>query len=443
MKRLLIAGTNSGVGKTTISTAIMAALDKVTPFKVGPDYIDPRFHEFVTENPSYNLDIFICGEEAVKKIFIDGSSRGNISIIEGVMGLYDGKNHDLDNGSSAHMARLLKTPVMLVVDAKGASTSVAAKVLGYKLLDSRVKIGGVILNNVSSEKLYDLLKEGIERHTGIKCFGYFPPNPEIELGSRHLGLRQAEEIEGLKKKLEVLKEMAEKYLDLDGILEASETDEVIESSYESEKIKDMFKGLKVAIARDTAFSFYYRSNIELMEYAGMEITGFSPLNNEKIPENSDFIYLGGGYPENFGEILENNKITQDSIRNAYENNIPIYGECGGFMYLGKGIKDKEGVYHKMCGLIDVDVEMKNRLNIKRFGYINFETTDGIKGRAHEFHYSDISRVGNEKCYFDISKENGRKWQCGFTKRNLLAGYPHVHFWGNIEFFKKLFEKGRR
>ncbi|WP_372712545.1 cobyrinate a,c-diamide synthase [Ilyobacter sp.] len=443
MKRLLIAGTNSGVGKTTISTAIMAAFDKVAPFKVGPDYIDPRFHEFVTENPSYNLDVFMCGEEAVKKIFIEGSSKGAISIIEGVMGMYDGKNHDLDNGSSGHMARILKTPVILVINAKGASTSLAAMVLGYKHLDPRVKIGGVILNNVSSEKLYDLLKEGIERYTGVRCLGYFPPNPEVELGSRHLGLRQAEEIDDLKNKLAVLKEMAEKYLDLDGILEVAETDEVLESSYELDEIKDSFKGLKVAIAKDTAFSFYYRSNIELMEYAGMEITGFSPLNNEEVPKDSDFVYLGGGYPENFGELLEKNKKTKESIKDAHKRGIPIYGECGGFMYLAEGIKDKDGSYHKMCGLIDVDVEMKNRLNIGRFGYINFETTDGISGKAHEFHYSDISRVGDEKCYFDISKENGRKWQCGFTKDNLLAGYPHIHFWGNMEFFKKLFERGRR
>ncbi len=443
MKRLLIAGTNSGVGKTTISTAIMAAFDKVAPFKVGPDYIDPRFHEFVTENPSYNLDVFMCGEEAVKKIFIEGSSKGEISIIEGVMGMYDGKNHDLDNGSSGHMARILKTPVILVINAKGASTSLAAMVLGYKFLDPRVKIGGVILNNVSSEKLYDLLKEGIERYTGVRCLGYFPPNPEVELGSRHLGLRQAEEIDDLKNKLAVLKEMAEKYLDLDGILEVAETDEVLESNYDLDNIKDSFKGLKVAIAKDTAFSFYYRSNIELMELSGMEITGFSPLNNEEVPKDSDFVYLGGGYPENFGELLEKNKKTKESIKDAHKRGIPIYGECGGFMYLAEGIKDKDGGYHKMCGLIDVDVEMKNRLNIGRFGYINFETTDGISGKAHEFHYSDISRVGDEKCYFDISKENGRKWQCGFTKDNLLAGYPHIHFWGNMEFFKKLFERGRR
>ncbi len=443
MKRLLIAGTNSGVGKTTISTAIMAALDKVAPFKVGPDYIDPRFHEFVTDNPSYNLDVFMCGEEAVKKIFTEGSSRGEISIIEGVMGLYDGKDHELDNGSSAHVARLLKTPVILVVDAKGASTSVAAKVLGYKLLDPRVCIGGVIINNVSSEKLYSLLKDGIEKYTGIRCFGYFPPNPEVELGSRHLGLRQAGEIEDLKKKLQVLKEMAEKYLDLKGILEVASTAEAVESSYDLSEIKDMFRGMRVAVAKDTAFSFYYRSNLELMEFSGMEILEFSPLDNEEIPEKSDFIYLGGGYPENFGEILEKNKITQESIACAVEKGIPVYAECGGFMYLTKGIKMADGSYHKMCGLLDIDVEMKNRLNIGRFGYIHFETIEGIKGRAHEFHYSTISRVGDENCTFDISKENGRKWQCGYTKNNLLAGYPHIHFWGNLEFFKKLFERGKR
>lgn len=435
---IILAGTHSGVGKTTISTAIMGALDGVVPFKSGPDYIDPKFHEFITGTPSRNLDIFMCGDEVVKKIFIDASSEGSISVIEGVMGLYDGLDHDLDNGSTAHLSRLLGAPVVLVVDGKGCSTSIAAKVLGFKNLDPRVNIGGVILNNVGSEKLYHLLRDAVERYTGIKCMGYFPKNKEVTIGSRHLGLKQAGEIKDLQDKLETLKEMARKYIDLNAIRDLASTSSNITSTLDFTPIKGKYRGVKVAVAVDNAFSFYYKSNFELMEYSGMELLYFSPLKNEKVPVDSDFIYIGGGYPENFSKLLEENTLTKDSIKDFHNKKTPIYAECGGFMYLCDKVFDKEGQSFNMTGILDIDITMKSYLNFARFGYGNFISSHGIEGRCHEFHFSDISRC-EETPTIDVSKKD-RGWKCGYEKGNLLAGYPHIHFMGNLNFFQYLFDK---
>ncbi|MEI6856466.1 cobyrinate a,c-diamide synthase [Psychrilyobacter sp.] len=438
MKKILIAGTSSGAGKTTISTAIMSALEGVSPFKAGPDYIDPKFHEFVTKNPSNNLDLFMMGEDAVKYIFSKNSK--NISVVEGVMGLYDGLSHELDNYSSAHLSRVLDIPVILVVSGKGSSTSVAATVLGFKNLDHRVKIRGVILNNVGSEKLYDLLKVGIERYTEIPCVGYFPKDDRVSISERHLGLQQASEIENLNEKIEILKDMARKYIDLDKILEIAEDgNEAPEFENPAEYLKNKFEGKRVGVAKDRAFSFYYSENLKLMEYTGMEIVEFSPINDPHLPPNLDYIYLGGGYPEIFAKELYENKSMMVDIRKAAKE-IPIYAECGGFMYLTKGIKQLDGDFDPMCGLLDIKVEMKPRLNIKRFGYVDYESKDGISGRCHEFHYSDIYDIDEENLYFQLEKKNGRKWSCGYEKDKIIAGYPHIHFYGNIEIFVKLFDR---
>ena len=438
MKKILIAGTSSGAGKTTISTAIMGALKDVSPFKSGPDYIDPKFHEFITKNPSNNLDLFIMGEESVKYIFNKNSK--SISIVEGVMGLYDGLSHELDNYSSAHLSRVLDIPVILVVNGKGSSTSVAATVLGFKNLDPRVKIRGVILNNVGSEKLYNLLKEGVERYTNIPCVGYFPKDDRVSISERHLGLQQASEVEGLNEKINILKDMAKKYIDLDKILEIAEDGtESIELENPVEHLKDRFKGKRVGVAKDRAFSFYYSENLKLMRYTGMDIVEFSPINDSHLPPNLDYIYLGGGYPEVFSKKLFENTTMMEDIKNASKN-IPIYAECGGFMYLTRGIEQLDGSFDPMCGLLDIKVKMKPRLNIGRFGYVDYKSKDGVTGRCHEFHYSDIYDVNEKNLYFQLEKRNGKKWSCGYGKDKIIAGYPHIHFYGNLEIFVKLFDR---
>ncbi|MGB6128248.1 MAG: cobyrinate a,c-diamide synthase [Psychrilyobacter sp.] len=438
MKKILIAGTSSGAGKTTISTAIMGALEGVSPFKAGPDYIDPKFHEFITKNPSNNLDLFMMGEDAVKYIFSKNTKK--ISIVEGVMGLYDGLNHELDNYSSAHLSRVLDIPVILVVSGKGASTSIAATVLGFKNLDPRVKIRGVILNNVGSEGLYNLLKEGIERYTEIPCVGYFPKDDRVSISERHLGLQQASEIDDLNEKIEILKDMARKYIDLDKILEIAEDGyDALKFKNPAERLKGRFRGKRVGVAKDRAFSFYYSENLKLMEYTGMEIVEFSPTNDSHLPPNLDYIYLGGGYPEIFTKKLYKNNSMMEEIRGASKK-IPIYAECGGFMYLTKGIRQLDGGFDPMCGLLDIKVEMKPRLNIKRFGYVDYKSKDGITGRCHEFHYSDIYDVDEKKLYFELKKMNGRIWSCGYEKDKIIAGYPHIHFYGNLEIFVKIFDR---
>lgn len=446
---IVISGTRSGVGKTTISSAIMGALDDVAPFKAGPDYIDPRFHEFITGKNSYNLDLFMCGEANVKKLYTD-KAKGSVGVVEGVMGLYDGLGNDLDNGSTAHLSRVLNLPVILVVDAKGSSTSVAAQVLGYQQLDPRVNIGGVILNNVSSEKLYKMLGEAIEVYTGIECLGYFPKDESVSLGSRHLGLKQAEELEELDEILNKLKSMAKKYIDLGRIIEIAKGEELEEELFEDlvennnielQKISmssdKTYKGLKVAIAKDEAFSFYYRYNLEYLKSLGMELDYFSPLNNEEVPEGADYIYIGGGYPENFGMELEKNKVTKESLRRAHSRGVPIYAECGGYMYLASEIENLDGTSHKMCGILDSKMKMKNRLNIRRFGYIDLET-EKSSGRAHEFHYSDVELLEEAELIFDAKKRD-RSWKCGQRVGNTIGGYPHIHFLGNERLFKEIFK----
>ncbi len=441
MKKILIAGTSSGVGKTTISTALMGVFENVAPFKAGPDYIDTKFHEFITKNTSNNLDLFMSGEDSVRYIFNNNSLGKNISIVEGVMGLYDGLNHELDNFSSAHLSRILDIPVILVVNGKGTSTSIAAEVLGFKNLDSRVKLRGIIINNVGSEKLYELLKAGIEKYTKIPCVGYFPRDERVTISERHLGLQQVSEIENLNTKLELLKEMATKYIDLDKILDIAENGIDIKKPINpAYYLKNKFKGMRVGVAKDSAFSFYYSENLKLMKYSGMKIIEFSPISDSNLPKDLDYIYLGGGYPELFSKELINNKTMIKEIQQVSKN-IPIYAECGGFIYLTKGIKQLDGSFDDMCGVLNIKVEMTSRLNIRRFGYIEFKTKDKLTGKGHEFHYSDIYDVGEKDTYFNLMKENGRSWECGFEKGKVLAGYPHIHFYGNLDFFERLFNKG--
>ena len=435
MKGFLLAGTRSGIGKTTVSMGLMAAFENVSPYKVGPDYIDPSFHEFVTGNRSYNLDLFLMGEEGVKYSFY--SHHKGISIVEGVMGLYDGLGNDLNNYSSAHLSKVLSLPVILVVDAIGKSTSIAAEVLGYKLLDPEVNIAGIIINRVSSEKLYSMLKEAVEKYTGIKCLGYLKKDESLNIGSRHLGLLQADEVGDLREKIEHLKNEIKKTVDLAEIYRIANY-KVKDYENPFSKFENKYLGIKMGIARDSSFSFYYKDNIELLEKMGIEIVEFSPMRDEKIPENIDILYFGGGYPETYGEILSENKSFLDSLRNFHENGGFIYGECGGFMYLTREIKELDDKSYPMAGLIDCSVKMGKSLQITRFGYVDVEYKS-LRGKAHEFHYSRIDEEGEVEKDFILKKIDGRQWNCGYRNKNLLGGYPHLHFYGSIEILIDILE----
>jgi cobyrinic acid a,c-diamide synthase len=441
MRKILIAGTMSGSGKTTISSILMSAFENTAPFKIGPDYIDPGYHRLFTGNSSYNLDSFMFDENTLKYIFEENSKGKDISVIEGVMGLYDGINHTKDNYSTAHTARILDVPVILVLNAKGISTSIAAEVLGFRDFDRNVNIAGVILNNVSGEKLYLSLKEAVETYTGIECLGYIPKDEKIGLESRHLGLKQAFELEDSRDRKEFLKSIGEKYLNLKRIYEIAESTEEYNQDNPVQELKDTLKGKRAAVAMDKAFSFYYESNFDMMKYAGLELVMFSPIHDDKVPENVDFIYLGGGYPELYAEKLSENTEMKKSITEAYKKGIPIYAECGGFIYLTKGLKTTDEKFHEFCGIFDMKISMRKRLNMERFGYIHIETENGIRTRGHEFHYSEIFDNNEKQCFYNIKKENGKNWECGYRKNSTLAGYPHIAFYSEPEFFKFLFGSG--
>ncbi len=440
MKSIIIAGTHSGVGKTTISIALMRAFTKmgknVAPFKVGPDFIDPKFHEIATHQKSYNLDSWLLTEKTIINLFLKHSRDEDLSLIEGVMGLYDGSGTGTI-GSTAHVAKILKTPVILVVDASSIYTSINALILGYKLYDKEVNLKGIVLNHISSESHYLLLKNLIERELDVECVGYFPENLEISLDSRHLGLIPVEEVSDIEQKIEKLGTIALETIDLKKIEMIAEC-RLNENKDSQEYMLDQWgKGLKIAIARDEAFNFYYQDNLELMEESGIELIPFSPLHDKMLPQAINGIYLGGGFPEVFAAELSKNISLLNNIRDKAERGLSIYAECGGLMYLTNGIVTKVGKLYNMVGFFNCKSEMTTRL--QRFGYVLIEY-ENVQVRAHEFHYSiliDLENIDFNYSY-RVTKENKNLiWECGITKKNVLAGYAHVHFYSNLDFFKKI------
>ncbi|QXM07452.1 cobyrinate a,c-diamide synthase [Crassaminicella indica] len=442
MPRFVIAGTQSGVGKTTISTGIMAALKKrgikVQPFKVGPDYIDPAFHTFVTANKSRNLDSWMLDKNSIIKLFAKNAMNKDISVIEGVMGLYDGYGVKKDEGSTAHVSKILNAPVILIINGKGMSSSAAAQVLGYKLYDEGVNIKGVIINNISGEVHYDLLKESIERDTKIKCIGFLKPNKNIELKSRHLGLVPSVEVENLKRKIDEIAKMVEETIDLDALLAIAGTAEEI--SYKPEKYKRIVGNVNIGVPLDKAFNFYYEDNLDLLKALGANIVYFSPLKDEELPKNLHGLYIGGGFPEIFAKDLEENISMRNSIKKAIEKGLPTYAECGGLMYLSKGITTLENREYEMVGIFNTKASMTKRL--QRFGYVyvNIDKSCAIAEKkysvkAHEFHRSTVDDIKEDEYVYTVNKiRNGeivKTWKCGFKKYNALGAYAHIHFYSNM------------
>ncbi len=454
MRKILIAGTNSGVGKTTISLGIMQAITKrnmkVQPYKVGPDYIDPSYHTFITNRYSRNLDSYMLDDEKIKYVFNKSSQDADISIVEGVMGLFDGIGIDLDNCTSSHTSKILKAPVILVINGKAMAASSAAMVLGYKQIDKDVDIKGVIVNNVKTKTHYEIIKQSIETYCDVEVLGYFPPNDEFSLDSRHLGLVPSVEIDCLKTKFDNLADEIEKYIDIDRILEISQTEEV-ESDFDLLPFikENKLENKTIAIAYDKAFNFYYRENIELLQGLGLNVKYFSPLKGKEVP-NCDYIYIGGGFPEIFAKELELNESMRQSIKKAHENNIPIYAECGGLMYLGEKLIDQENKECSMVGILKGYSEMTPSL--KRFGYCygisKVETILSKKGeiiKGHEFHHSVFQT--KEECAYTMRKERDKKivdeWEGGYSKNNTLATYLHTHFYNNLDCIKNFLEKGNK
>jgi len=450
MKGMVIAGTHSGCGKTTVTLGILAALKKkglaVQSFKAGPDFIDAGLHKMITGRTSRNLDLWMCGEDYARECFRRHSTDVDISVVEGVMGLYDG------NFSTSVLAATLGLPIILVVDAYGMAESAGAVVKGFieysakepKRKSAREKklLTGVIFNRVASENHYRRLKESVR---DVPVLGYLPRDPDFEIPHRHLGLRTAEEMPLLAEGIDKLADAVLRHIKVEEIARKRGSGEGRKNVSAKARKKKAYEHmslraceLKIAVAYDRAFCFYYQDNLDLLRDAGAEIIPFSPLADTGIPEGADALYLGGGYPELYAKELSGNRSLLESVRNIVNTGMPVYGECGGFMYLTEGIYDFQGAFHPMVGAFP----LKTRMTDKRakLGYraltIKQDCIIGKKGtasRGHEFHYSEIVTSGKAayELVYDLRDGNGKDLPGeGYRVKNTLGSYVHVHFGSN-------------
>ena len=353
-RRLVIGGTGSGVGKTTLTNGLMAAFKKrgltVQGYKCGPDYIDPTYHSAVTGRVSRNIDSWMISHDLLKDIFVRGSRGADISIIEGVMGFYDGKDPSNNSGSTAEISLITESPVVLIVNCASMARSAAAIVKGFQLLEPNVNIVAVIANRVGSEGHYKLVKTAIEQECKVPVVGYLLKNEMIEIPERHLGLIPSIERGELDSFFDKLGELIEATVDIDLLYRLAKTKELKEYSTNLFD-KKAEKGIRIAIAKDAAFNFYYQENLDLLEAEGAELVYFSPLNGELLPENIHGLYLGGGFPEEFADKLSSLEEVRKSIKDGIEKGLPTLAECGGFMFLTESIETNSGDVFPMVGLI--------------------------------------------------------------------------------------------
>lgn len=443
---LIIAGERSGVGKTTITLALLSWLKSqgksIQSFKVGPDYIDPMFHTAITGLPCRNLDPILTSEDYVKSCFSYHSQQADMSIIEGVMGLYDGVPNDKSfcYGSTAHIAKLLQIPVILIIDCSKLSTSIGAIAYGYVNLDPEIKIVGIILNKVGSEKHLSLLKEGL-KICSIPIVGVWFREKNIELSSRHLGLIPTEEITSHQDIFQQLAVIAENSFSWNLLMpyfqeQKTNFNDAISNNFYPFKLNKNYK-LRIAVARDKAFNFYYQDNLDILKKLGVELVFFSPLEDDKIPDNIQGIYLGGGFPEVFAFELTKNITMIKSLKQAINSGIFTYAECGGMMYLSEKIIDFDGKSWEMVGVLPNIAIMDKKLTLGyREGTILIKNKifkDKITLKGHEFHRAKNYEISNSpileiKDYYTQKILSYQGWQI----KNIYASYLHIHF-GNIIF----------
>ncbi|MCD8018832.1 MAG: cobyrinate a,c-diamide synthase [Clostridiales bacterium] len=445
MPRILLAGANSGCGKTSITCGILKALTdrgiKIQSYKCGPDYIDPMLHSHITGRSCRNLDPFFSTEEDLRHLMAKNSREAEYSVAEGVMGYYDGIGISCEK-STHTVSVATSTPTILIINGKGMSHTMIPVIRG--LLSYRENpIQGVILNRCS-KTMFQMLKPELERILGIKAVGYFPENEGVHIGSRHLGLMTAAEIQNLDEVIERLGKMAEESIDLDLLLRIGEKAPVLNPDMSeesddvcamSEKKSGIFDNIhksraRIAVAWDKAFCFYYAENLDILCREGAELVYFSPINDEKLPDDIGGIYLGGGYPEAYEKELANNHSMKDAIRGATADGMPILAECGGFMYTCRNLVETDGSSYPMLGLVPTDVQMTKRLSME-FGYVTMTAVKdtpyfnaGTEIRVHEFHYSK-AEIPGEVCRME--KSTGRSWTGVYSQKNVLAGYPHLYF----------------
>lgn len=437
---LVIAGERSGVGKTTVTMALLAALtrwgDRVQSFKVGPDYIDPMFHQFITGRACRNLDPLLTSETYVQQCFAEASQNAEFALVEGVMGLFDGASGREDVASTAHVARLLNLPVLLVLDCARMSRSVAAIAHGYCSFDPRLHLAGVVLNRVGSDRHLILLKEALEP-LGLPILGVLHRQDEITLPDRHLGLVPTDELPELGQLCDRLASLAETSFDwnqLRPLLKISKCELPPAASADtSTNIQHPTSKIRLAVARDRAFSFYYADNLDLLERLGAELVFWSPLHDTALPENADGLYFGGGFPEVFAAELAANSAARAAVGAAIQAGLPTYAECGGLMYLSQSIVDFAGNSWKMAGILPTAAVMGKRLTLGYRRAIAQQDTflyrQGETFWGHEFHRSSLTNLSKNPLYH-LQPYNPQSpiFSEGWQLPNLQASYLHVH-WG--------------
>ncbi|MTI82049.1 MAG: cobyrinate a,c-diamide synthase [Firmicutes bacterium] len=437
LPRFVIAGTHSGVGKTTVSLGLMAALRcqgyTVQPYKVGPDYIDPGLHYAATGRYSHNLDCWLCPEQEIKSILTRHSNDAQVAVVEGVMGIYDGMRDQGELASTAQVSKIINAPVVLVVSGRGVGRSIAATVKGYIDFDPGVDIVGVIINQVGSDTHAELLRRAIEDEVRVPVLGVLGRYEQLEIPSRHLGLMPATEMNDLHNKLEQLGRVIEQNVNMNRLLVLASKAPPVKNKQND--VNQLVNEVRLAVARDEAFNFYYQDSLDYLEELGAELVYFSPIKDKTLPQ-ADGIILGGGFPEVFLPDLSSNYLIKNAVKDFVMQGKPVYAECGGFMYLCETISDMDGKTYPGVGLVPGEVEMKNRLSA--LGYVNGtiqnncllgEKGDRIKG--HEFHWSITSGIPEDISAYSLKGGRGQDGRLdGFTRDNVFCSYVHIHWRGN-------------
>jgi cobyrinic acid a,c-diamide synthase len=434
--RIVVAGTHSGAGKTTVASGLMAALSRkdlgVAPFKVGPDFIDPSYHALATGRPGRNLDAFLSGPELIPALFAHGSQGADVAVVEGVMGLFDGKSGGGEYASTAHVAKLLEAPILLVIDASSMARSAAAVVHGYATFDPDLRIGGVILNRVGSPTHEKMLREAIAP-LNIPVLGVLRRAAVIHTPDRHLGLVPASERrDDARAALDAATETISRSCDLDAILRLSRSAGSLDAEPWSPEVPEPGPPARVAVAAGPSFSFLYEENLELLRGAGAELAFFDPASDEDLPEGADALYLGGGFPETYAEALAANGPLKQQVRRFAAEGKPLVAECGGLLYL---VDELDG--HRMCGVLDAKARMTDRLIL---GYREARSTHdsplaaaGTRVRGHEFHYSVVEPGAGERPAWELE---GRGPE-GFVSGGVHASYLHQHWAASPEIPRRL------
>lgn len=459
LKRMMIAAPKSGSGKTTLTCALIQALKdqgaQVVSYKCGPDYIDPMFHKKVLGIPSKNLDTFFTEEEQTKELFLKDRTGNEFVVMEGVMGLFDGLGGYREEGSSYHLAKITRTPILLVVDAKGMGYSVLPLLAGFLQYDKEHLIQGVLLNRMSKE-YFEIIAPKIEEELHLSVVGYFPNCKELHLESRHLGLVMPQEMDQLQSQLEKATAQLVASVDLGKIYAIAQGAEEIFGKKATERqgeeggrkrtaeISNTKNRVcpRIAVALDEAFCFYYEDNLAMIQEEGAILVPFSPLHDRTVPEDCDGILLGGGYPELYAKGLSENIDMKASLREAISKKMPLVAECGGFLYLHETITDADGSSYSMVGAMNGDCNYTGKL--VRFGYVEIqgslqdEWLGGQSIKAHEFHYFDSTNNG---IYCTATKPTtGRQYPCIQANAHLWAGFPHLYYPSNKTFPKTFVAK---